>query len=59
MSCVSERVFEARRDMQLIKQRMMTREGKLEIVRLALLEEHLTLLAGAIDLILEMKEKGL
>lgn len=59
MSCVSERVLEARRDMQLIKQRMFTRDYKVDTARLALLEEHLALIAGAIDLVLEMKEKGL
>jgi len=59
MATVSDRLFEAKSDMQLITQRAITRHQKLDTVRMSLIEEHQDMIAKAIMLLLEMKEKGL
>lgn len=52
---LSERLFEANRDMQLIRQRAMTRNSKPEISRISLLEEHVEMIAKAIQALIEAK----
>lgn len=58
MATLNERVRSGVEDMQVIRQRHDLRMTKPLETRLALVEEHIVLIAEALSTLLEMKERG-